>query len=221
MLPETAIVFEDRLPPTQITLPTFCPQSAVVGLYAPVHGSGKSTFAELMSFVAESRFGVRAEKVAFADTLRRVAVEVLVTMGFTPSRAVEAVTTAKDEPLYELGPLDTTKTGRDLLIGIGTGSRNHIGHDVWVRALEKEIKALWATGVTLVLVDDVRKENEYDFLKSIGGRVGLVKGRKEPDEDANPLEGLLNDHQFDFVVENKGSIYNLAKRAEEVLERIL
>jgi len=118
----------------------------------------------------------------------------------------------------------------------------HTGPDYWVELTDTRFRKLEAAELedrghdnwheTLVIVDDVRYQNEIDLIRKWGGtlvfidgwrRLGLPtdpeqwdKWRRDPSEDLAINYSLLKepDQTFDFIVTNNGS----AAELEEIVQ---
>lgn len=132
-----------------------------------------------------------------------------------------------------------TVTPRYMLQLMGTeAGRDVFNKDIWIYTLEKRMQ-----GLENVVIPDVRFPNEIEFIKSKGGKVLRVKRGPEPDwydlaHAANNLSFMHNPEareemhksgihysewawigqDFDFVVENEGSIEDLKIKINQILE---
>lgn len=85
----------------------------------------------------------------------------------------------KSVPLPQFGGV----TGRHLMVTLATEwGRNMIHPDIWVMVMEHELEevkqsAFMETYIPTVIIDDLRFQNEYDFLKSKGAFIiGVERG---------------------------------------------
>jgi hypothetical protein len=92
----------------------------------------------------------------------------------------------------------------DLMIGLGQAGRDFVSENIWLDACTKEP---W----NRLVIADVRQPNEYHWIKNNGGqvwkveRIGLVK---------RGMDGLLDDYEFDFVINNDGTLEDLEATIE-------
>jgi len=198
-------------------------QHRVIGLYSPVARSGKSTFASMLIEEAE-KIGVKARVVSFAEPLRKVAERALRRMGFTSDAASDFVREDKDERIPMSPRLDSGSfSGRDLLIGIGNGCREHVHPDIWVNKAVSTIAKFEMDNQledTLVVVDDMRKGNEFDaLLRESAQTVRLVRDGVTQ-KSGGALEGELDGHHFDFDYTNNGSLEALRAKASVLLSHV-
>lgn len=123
-------------------------------------------------------------------------------------------------------------TPRKMLQFFGTECcRDKLGEDIWLNSLYCRIKSDY------VVVSDMRFENEFDFIVSLGGIVVKVVRDEGNDSkinnlailakcgDKNALEYLkkLNIHQsewdlcnkkFDYIIKNDGSLLDLYNKID-------
>ena len=126
--------------------------SRIVALYSPVPQSGKSTIAELL--VEKHKF----VRLRFADALKRIAQFMLVELGLSRVQAFDFIDGArKGIPILTLGG----KTGRDLMISLGTDCGRALHQDIWVNALATQIHK---AALRRIIIDDLRFPNEYQML---------------------------------------------------------
>lgn len=109
----------------------------------------------------------------------------------------------KETAVPELG-----RTPRYLLQTLGTEwGRDTVKDSIWVDNLIARAQRSIANGRPVV-VDDLRFPNEFDALRRCGAC--LVKIIRPDAEDrgsaAHISEGGLNDHAFDYVIVNEGSL---------------
>lgn len=142
------------------------PHTPVVPMHPPVvglcglAGSGKST-------AAAALVQVGYERVRFAGPLKAM----MAALGLT-EREIDG--DLKEEPCALLGG----RTPRHAMQTVGTEwGRQMIDNELWIRAWQRA-----AAGKSLVVVDDVRFENEAAAVRAAGGmlirvmRPGLVAG---------------------------------------------
>jgi hypothetical protein len=70
------------------------------------------------------------------------------------------------------------------------------------------------------IITDMRFPNEFDALKSRGGitiRINRVKYISTHSEGEHESERALDNHEFDYVINNNGSISDLILKVREIL----
>lgn len=187
----------------------------VIALYSPAPQSGKSTFAKYYAEACAAK-GLWVERFSFADPLRAMIGGLLKTLGYGPQKIRSCFFgKLKEVPIVELGG----KTPRYLLQTIGTEwGRELITPQVWVNVMAER---LWKTAADVVLIDDLRFENELTF---IGYQVGGIPVKIiRPDmkrTTSHSSEGGLDQFYFSRVVLNNGTKEDLRKAAYQLCERL-
>lgn len=167
------------------------------------------------------------KQVAFADKLRE-AIEILnPIVGFdVPVRGMD-VAIHPYENVRAIRYLDAKKTWgyeamktmfdaepRRLLQVMGTEvGREFIGPDTWLRPLMAQIDA--APGK--YSITDVRFPNEADAIKERGGRVYWISRPGIGPANDHPSEHALDDYDFDAVIDNSGTLDDLAAEARSTI----
>lgn len=122
--------------------------------------AGKSTAAgEIMRLV---RYPV---KLSFATPIKQAALA----MGFTRD---EVFNQDKEAPIA-----DFNVSIRRVFQTLGTDwGRNMISRDLWLLMFARQYRLQEKSGTELIVVDDVRFDNEADMILSLGGDIILVDG---------------------------------------------
>lgn len=119
----------------------------IIGLTGRI-GSGKSTIAkEIVKLVPNARVS------SFAGPVKTIAKTVFGWDG------------AKDDK------------GRRLLQVIGTDAGRAYDENIWVHMMQTQLGILQAQGVELVVIDDLRFDNEAEALMNRGGSIVRLTGR--------------------------------------------
>lgn len=135
----------------------------------------------------------------------------------------------KQNPLNAIEPFkDITfvemMSVRDLLQKLGTEAmRNGLHENVWVNALFADY-----TEDKQWVITDVRFPNEFKAIKEKGGiviRVVRPHGYTDPNTGEHkeiplsyhPSETALDEHEFDYIIENKGSLSELIDKVKDIL----
>lgn len=106
-------------------------------------------------------------------------------------------------------------TVRQLLQELGTEAmRMGLHPDVWVNALFSDYNPTrkW-------IISDTRFDNEFKAIKARGGVVIRVN-RPGIMESLHPSEVALENHTFDFTIENDGDLESLVKKVREIAEQL-
>jgi hypothetical protein len=150
-----------------------------------------------------------------ADPLRMIVSEV-----FHPTMAQLFID--KEEPLANWPGW----TVRKLLQYIGTEMfREHITPDIWVKSLIHYIEAQETRGSCSWVIPDVRFPNEAEQLRAaFGDRFSLLKVVRPGADGTVGLESHASeafDIEAEYVIENTGTLENLAARVAEFHGRII
>lgn len=107
----------------------------------------------------------------------------------------------KERPIDWLG-----KSPRQLLQTLGTDwGRTLVAEDIWLRIARRRIEELAASGVSTVVIADVRFDNESRMVQEMGGEVwGVDRG---PTAEVSPhvSEAGLSPGMVDRVIDNTGT----------------
>lgn len=164
---------------------------------------------QLLSFLTESGFGKYQSKYCFSlPWLEERFDKLLIKYSFS-SKIHEMTSLLCDVPIEQLldrGNKETLipkgfdKTVRQLMVDIGEGLRASIGPEVWVVPVINKINA---NPKSIFLIPGMRHPNEYKAIKSKGGIVIKVVSEMAEVAGENQAEGLLDDYEFDFILENQ------------------
>jgi dephospho-CoA kinase len=123
---------------------------------------------------------------------------------------------------------------RDLLQGIGKFFRD-FDDDVWIRYLGKKIQV----SSDSIVVDDIRRINEVEYLKSLGFKIIRIESpsetrkirietrmnKKISDQDwrrwSNHLTEIqVNQLPVDYIIKNNGTITELYNEIDKIILKI-
>lgn len=152
-------------------------------------GSGKSTLAKLL--IDEHGY----VRLAFADGIKKIAFEAL-------GRQID-----KSNP-----------PERAFLQIIGDGARA-VQSDIWIQRLDSELQTLLEQGANRVVVDDVRRVNEAEYLRSQGFMLVTVRGRGFDlgELGKHGSETEVDEIKPDFILDNSGSIEDTYKQLKDFM----
>ena len=190
----------------------------IVGLHGAA-GSGKDTAA---GFLTDRGF----VQIALADPMKRLAAELW-------GASEEQLWGESDMRGSQLPGAPDGMTARRALQLIGTEIGRQIDRDVWVRHAVAQARRALRSGPLVydrrygfvfgavdlppagVVISDVRYRNELDVIRDAGGT--LIKVRRQGagllgSDGDHPSEAGLTDDLFDRVIDNNGSLDDLAER---------
>lgn len=78
----------------------------------------------------------------------------------------------------------------------------HIGNNIWVMALHKQIEKMIADGITKIVVPDLRFPNEETVIREFDGIVMRVIRDDIISSDTHASENSLNEIHDDYTVKN-------------------
>lgn len=165
----------------------------IIGITGPA-GAGKDLVASMLP---------GAHRIAFADPLY----EGLSAMLGIPEALLRSRAT-KETPLAGLG-----KSPRQLLQSLGTEwGRQMVCSDVWLQAAYWRWEKAAAAGHGLIVVPDVRFENESRLIHDQGGEVWLIHRPGVEPVSAHVSEAGISLGQIDRLIVNDGSVEQLRER---------
>lgn len=111
-------------------------------------------------------------------------------------------------------------TFRTILQNIGSMMREHFGADIWNMVVDNKIKRWMMENnhSTQIVIPDCRYKNEYEYFQRIYGCIGITirRARHSSKRDKHHSERINFD--LDHVIENNGSIDDLKKAINEIID---
>lgn len=186
----------------------------VVGLWAPAPQSGKTTAAEALFRAV--RYTAR---VGFADPLREIIESMLYTLGVDGDVAARHI---HDGALKEVPIPGIGRSFVELAIKLGTDvGRNWLRDTIWVDRWRGTASQMFEAGVSLVVCDDVRFENEAPAIREFGGvLIGIRRPGAAVSEQRAAAEGRLSFDDMDAVIDNDGDLATFESRVVETARRL-
>lgn len=178
---------------------------------------GKDTIAEYLEkkYPLEGPGPYKVKRVAFADKLKEVAMDLFDLTHeqcYGPKEIKEAV-----DSRYNKSP-------RQILQELGEKLRRHFHESVWVDAVFlSTIPALAEKGYNVFVVSDVRYPNEADKIRESSGtvvRVTRPNSGTSVGADHISEKAMLDYPNFDFHLENDGSLQELYAKVDVMMEEI-
>jgi hypothetical protein len=103
---------------------------------------------------------------------------------------------------------------RDYLVDLGNAMRNHVATNVWVHACLDRIDNPYAG---LTCISDVRYPNECEGIQREGGiLIKITRPGVEPLDNIAD-QALIGWNEWDHVVDNDGTIEDLAKKLDAIV----
>ncbi len=172
----------------------------IIGFTGPA-GAGKDLAASMVP---------GGHRIAFADPLYQgLAVMLGVPEGVLRDRS------GKEMPLVDFGA-----SPRQLLQTLGTEwGRQMIRHDIWLRVAYWRWEQAAAAGESIIVIPDVRFENEARQIRSEGGEVWLLHRPGIRPVAAHSSEHGLPLRLIDRLLVNDGTVDQLRERVEATFNR--
>ena len=176
--------------------------------------AGKDTVAD---FLTEIESGI-VERDAFADRLKLIAARALDVKFHGDDVGTDAVRRWADHLKQNVeivvrgpfGTIEDTISGRRFLQRLGAeGIRDVLGGSVLVDAMPLD------RDCDLLIVTDVRFENEAEAIRDAGGEVWQID-RSTGVEDDHASEQPIDCELIDRVIDNSGTIDDLRERIAEI-----
>ena len=171
--------------------------------------SGKATSGKTAAALLLGKYvmyeGTIFRKISVADSLRRM------TTDWFPLN-IEDLKNRKTE-IINLGGRELTI--RQVMIELGCKMRE-INPDIWVDNMWKDVELQSQTSSfhaeppeILITIDDIRFPNEYELLKEKGAILIRIE-RPGVDLIDDISETSLDNHEFDHVIQNDGTLDDLS-----------
>ena len=172
--------------------------------------NGKDTIADYMVIY----YGYT--KISFGDPIKRALQNIF---GFTDDQLWGSQKETIDN-FWKVTPREMLQYfGTDCFrIKFGT-DYPHIGNNIWVMALHKQIEKLIASGITKIVIPDLRFPNEETVIRNFNGVVIRVIRNDIISNDTHASENLLNEIHDDYTVKNE-TISQLYHDVDKIMELI-
>jgi hypothetical protein len=185
----------------------------IIGLYAPVPRSGKSTLARMLTDTVNYE-DAYATTIKFADALNNVIVPIV--GEFLEGGEDEAEEWLQDWRRDRKIVPELSCTMRHMQQTLGTGwGRETVHPDLWVLLMRKRLRRYSNAG--LVVIDDVRFENEYALVKKLGGIMIRIERPDAPETAEHVSNARLEGYEFDYTIINNSTEADLNLKALAIL----
>lgn len=149
------------------------------------------------------------KKESFADELYRICFELYHFFGFRTKEYYDQNPSEKEKVLPVIG-----KTPRVILIEVGLKMRE-VYEDTWIDYVLSQAK-----NVDLLIIADLRYPNEFEKVRSYGGVcVKVIDDKTNVDRSDKADQALVNETRWDCIIENTGTLAQLAEKVEELYEQ--
>ena len=186
---------------------------ALIGI-AGFAGAGKDTVADLM--VAHYGF----DKIAFADTMRRMIEAIDPVVGYSPLEDGDFEVIRYNDAIEFVGYNDAKVMYpeiRQFLQRLGTeAGREVFGDNIWADMAMKR-----AATMKRVVIADTRFRNEAEAIKANGGIVIRVTRPGVDATNGHVSEHDLDGWRYDAHIHNNGTLSDLMVKAEAVFAKTI
>ena len=173
----------------------------IIAIYSLAPQSGKTALA--IRIARQCHF----LRIAFADPIKRMALEAISSFGVRYTQAIRYVYDNKEAVIPNLGV-----TARYLLQTLGTEwGRNLIHEDVWVRAMEERFREIRRTTGQSIVIDDMRFRNEAEWVVRMGGLTVRIDrdSAMQSYRGAHASEGALAEFKPHLILANNSTLDDL------------
>lgn len=198
------------------------PNPLLIGLTG-FKSSGKDTTCGII--YNETATEVVVERRGFADALKLFSAAAFGLAG-TDEAKLEWANAAKEEHFVDLydeyGDYERL-TFREFFQNVGLAARDQFGENCWIDQVLPDPPASYLRaafpGVDLVVITDLRFENEADRVKQLGGAIWEVQ-RPGLEPDGHLSEEPLPRKYIDRVINNSGDIVALTQEVQAALKEV-
>jgi hypothetical protein len=189
----------------------------LIALHSPQPGSGKTTLRKMLAERLEKE-GMNVEAVSFAAPIKACVQSLLMFTEMPLADVNEAVYGGRKEAMIPFLGVSSRRLQQTL--GTEWG-RTYIDDTVWIRIALQRIYSCLKKG-TSVILDDLRFPNEMEALQGAGAfTVYLLRQDARHWDWKHDSEQGIDGHQFDYGLENKGTLDDLRTEADTLVPLIL
>ena len=174
--------------------------------------SGKDTFANIASeYLVNEEPGKKIKILHFAAPLKN---------------ACKLLFNLTDEQLYgdlkEVIDTRYNKTPREILQWLGSLLRNTFSKDIFVNITHENIQKAYNQGYTLIIIPDLRFDNEAEMIKNNGGKiVKISRDSVKPETILHESEIPINGKYLNYEIINNSSIELYNEIVKSIVCKIL
>lgn len=180
----------------------------LIGLYSPSPQSGKTFTAGILT--QQGYYSM-----SFAEPIKRMAVEFIMSFGYTKDQALKFAWVDKEREISEI-----KATPRYILQTLGTEwGRKCLSSELWTNCMMHRIASYLKKENCGIVIDDVRFINEAEMIKEMGGEVWMIVRPSAVNLTEHESEGGLDTWGlFDRVIVNDGTIADMRKKIDQCVE---
>jgi deoxynucleotide monophosphate kinase-like protein len=174
--------------------------------------SGKNTVAKLIcKSIHHTQSPVH---LAFADPIKEMAQTLFPHL---PPKYLYGSSKYRSEVISSAFKDGKPLTVRQLLIDLGTAGRQY-NHNIWIDILRHRLEVAQKKNPSIIIVNDVRFKNEFDFLKKLGFyQIRLYRDEHTKIDHASETDqDTIQDSQFDCILDNNGTLFDLKNNVQRI-----
>lgn len=182
--------------------------------------SGKNTLSRMIvkQIKKQEEYHVYTKYFSFATPIKRMA---SIMFPELPSKFFYSSSKFRNEIIPNAFKDGNPLTVRQLLIDLGTELGRSYNENIWINAFDHELNLAIKTN-RLIIVTDVRFENEFEYLKKKG--FYQIKLNRHSQNSINHIsetnQDSISDNKYDFIVDNNGSLKDLKNKVVRLVEDI-
>jgi len=184
--------------------------------------SGKNTLSKLLfqELVEQTDSWQTVEYIAFADPIKEMARLMFPKL---PRKYLFGSSKYRSEIVPGAFKDGQPLTIRQLLIDLGTGVGRAYNETTWLDTFDHTFKKAEKSNKDLIVVTDVRFKNEFEHLKKMEFKlIRLVRDTvSKINHSTETNQDFIKDEEFDFVVENNGSLKELENKVSIIMGELL
>jgi hypothetical protein len=186
-------------------------------------GSGKDTVGEMIKNIDHpNRDGIGLVKHMYKWEIKKYAYKLKLIASILAGCDVQDLERQefKELPMdseWDYGDTDPKEfyTYRYFLQRLGTEAMRDVMHkNVWINALYSDYKS----EISNWIITDTRFPNELEAVKNRGG-ITIRVNRGDGNTGDHPSETALDNAEFDYVVDNDGTLEELEQKVREILTK--
>lgn len=180
--------------------------------------TGKNSLSRiLVKEMKKNNQSLKHKYMAFADPIKEMS---KIMYPNIPHNHLYGKSTLRNEVIPNSFKDGVPLTVRQLLIDIGTGLGRSYNSNIWIENINNNIKSI--KNCDVVIISDLRFKDELEFLKTSGFTIIKLyrKNKNEINHISESGQDLISDDEYDFIIDNNGSIKDLKNNAIKIIEKL-
>lgn len=181
--------------------------------------SGKNTLSVLLQKAIEDQLNkndINIFSIAFADPIKNILLEMFPT---ADKKCVFGSSALRSEIIPNAFKNGCPLTYRQALQDIGMLARSY-NENIWVEKFFNNVKKMCEYNPSCIIASDLRFINEMKALKDDGFKtIRIIRdSENKMTHISETQQDLIKDNEFDFVINNNGSLNDLQKEAFNIIK---